>query len=179
MKKTAAILLTLLALVLLAMPFAAAEEPGCPAWGDIDGDRKVTPADARLILRQSVSLEHYPEEALRRCDFDKDGKITSADARFTLRLSVNLEKAPPHVTETLPGRAATCTEAGLTEGTVCTLCGETLTAQDAIPAAGHTEVVDEAVAPTCTETGLTEGKHCSVCNAVRSEEHTSELQSRE
>ena len=41
-----------------------------------------------------------------------------------------------------------------------------LKAQEVIPALGHTEVTDAAVAPTCTETGKTEGKHCSVCNTV-------------
>ena len=41
-----------------------------------------------------------------------------------------------------------------------------ITAQEVIPAKGHTEVVDPAVEATCTATGLTEGKHCSVCHAV-------------
>ena len=62
--------------------------------------------------------------------------------------------------------APTCTATGLTEGKHCSVCGETLTAQQTIPATGHTEVVDAAVAPTCTSTGLTEGKHCSVCGNV-------------
>ncbi len=69
-------------------------------------------------------------------------------------------------TEILAAKEATCTETGLTNGVKCTICGEILTAQQTIPALGHTEVIDNAVESTCTTTGLTQGKHCSVCNAV-------------
>ncbi|MBR4308152.1 MAG: hypothetical protein IKT58_01010, partial [Oscillospiraceae bacterium] len=62
--------------------------------------------------------------------------------------------------------APTCTETGLTEGKHCATCSVVLTAQEVLPATGHSEVTDSAVAPTCTENGLTEGKHCATCSAV-------------
>ena len=65
--------------------------------------------------------------------------------------------------------AATCTEEGY-EISVCSRCDAIK--ERAIPAKGHTEVLDEAVAATCTETGKTEGKHCSVCNTVFIEQET-------
>ena len=68
--------------------------------------------------------------------------------------------------ETIAGKAASCTESGLTDGRRCKKCGETVTAQEVIPATGHTVVTDAAKAPTCTEAGLTEGTHCSVCNTL-------------
>lgn len=69
-------------------------------------------------------------------------------------------------TEKIPGKAATCTATGLTDGEKCLACGEIVVNQTIIDAKGHTEAVDAAVAATCTTTGLTEGKHCSVCSTV-------------
>ena len=68
-------------------------------------------------------------------------------------------------TETLTGKTANCTRAGLTDGKVCSDCGEVLIEQTVIEAYGHTEKILPAVAPTCHSTGLTEGSECAVCNA--------------
>ena len=69
-------------------------------------------------------------------------------------------------TEVRNAKDATCTEPGCTGDTYCKDCGEKIGTGTAIPAKGHTEVIDEAVAATCTTPGKTEGKHCSVCNEV-------------
>ena len=69
-------------------------------------------------------------------------------------------------TEVRNAKDATCTEPGYTGDTYCKNCGEKIGTGTAIPAKGHTEVIDEAVAATCTTPGKTEGKHCSVCNEV-------------
>ncbi len=74
--------------------------------------------------------------------------------------------ATGHTPVEVAEQPATCTEAGHTAGTKCSVCDAILTGMEVIPAKGHTEVIDEAKAPTCTETGLTEGKHCSVCNEI-------------
>jgi len=56
-----------------------------------------------------------------------------------------------HTEEIIPGKAATCTETGLTEGKKCSVCGEILVAQEVIPALGHDFVNGE----------------CSRCDAVK------------
>ena len=59
--------------------------------GDVNGDGKITAADARLILRAAAKLENLSEEQKKEADVNDDGKITAADAREVLRKSSGLE----------------------------------------------------------------------------------------
>ena len=107
--------------------------------------------------------------------------------------------------------AATCTKAGKTAGSHCSVCGTVITAQQTvkatghswdsgkvtkaatctakgvktytctkckvtktedIPAKGHKEVTDAAVAATCIKAGKTAGSHCSVCGTVITAQQT-------
>ncbi len=79
-----------------------------------------------------------------------------------------------HTEKTVPGKSATCTETGLTNGVICTVCGEVLTAQEIIDALEHTEVTIPGKAATCTENGLTDGVKCSVCGEVLTAQRTIE-----
>ncbi|MBQ7098682.1 MAG: discoidin domain-containing protein, partial [Oscillospiraceae bacterium] len=48
-----------------------------------------------------------------------------------------------HTEVTVPGKDATCTETGLTEGKKCSVCDEVIVAQEVIPALGHDYVNGE------------------------------------
>lgn len=68
----------------------------------------------------------------------------------------NYVDATGHTLEVIPGKPATETETGLTDGEKCSVCGVITIEQNEIPATGHEHNYSSVVtAPTCTEKGYT------------------------
>ena len=59
--------------------------------GDVDNDKNLTAADARLALRSAIGLVNLMHWALEAADVDGDSDVTAADARIILRRSIGLE----------------------------------------------------------------------------------------
>ena len=146
----------------------AAVSLAAPAYvpGDVDADGDITPSDARLALRCSVSLEKYKKDsaAFLACDVDGDGEVKASDARMILRASVSLDilttEEHTHLFRKKIVRP-TCTDEGYTEK-YCPVCGLT-DITDRTPATGHQLEKIARVEPTADRDGNVAHYHCRVC----------------
>ena len=95
--------------------------------------------------------------------------IISASGRVIQKNTPDLD-AHVHTVVIDPAVAPTCTEAGLTEGSHCAVCGEVITAQERVPALGHTWGAWIVTTPaTCDDAGV-ETRTCSVCGETETRE---------
>ena len=128
--------------------------PDCENSGSYDNVTYCT------VCGEETSRETITVPALGHKDENKDFVCDACEAKLCTE----------HTETTVPGKEATCTETGLTDGAKCSVCGETLIKQQVIPAKGHSEEIIPGKDATCTETGLTDGMKCSVCGKVLSEQ---------
>ena len=75
-------------------------------------------------------------------------------------------KMVDHTPVDVEAKAPTCTEPGVTKGTVCSVCKKVLSAQETVPALGHDPKLVNAKDATCTEAGYTGDKVCTRCNVT-------------
>ena len=122
-----------------------------------------TALNANTFTRKGYNFNGWNTAA----DGTGDSYADGATANLTENTTLYAQWEDNHsLTKEINKKDATCTEDGYTGDTVCAICGKEITKGTAIPATGHTEVVDAAVEATCTNPGKTEGKHCSVCNEI-------------
>ena len=108
-----------------------------------------------------------PREVIPALGHDWNGSFpcrseTSACTRCDLHFDTKQE----HLIIVDPAVPATCTEAGLTEGSHCGYCGEILVAQTEVPMTDHSWIVTDMEIPaTCNSVGHKEGaSYCLNCD---------------
>lgn len=168
--------------VLISMVFAllfvfAAAASAAVAHGDVDGNGKVEAADARLALRIAVNLknegvENYHPEA---ADVEeKIGTVDAADARKILRAAVSLDDLTDcHTPVVVPGTEATCTAAGVSDGSYCAVCEKVLKEQAPIPPQHDYSGIakDPAAKIVCAKCGKETPSFNDLVNALKTENH--------
>lgn len=60
--------------------------------GDVNGDGRVTAADARLVLRAAARVETLSDNAMALAEVTGDGRVTAADARKILRVAAKVDE---------------------------------------------------------------------------------------
>ncbi|MCM1298916.1 MAG: dockerin type I repeat-containing protein, partial [[Eubacterium] siraeum] len=60
--------------------------------GDIDGNGKITSADAMVVLQAVTKIKKLTPEQTAAADVDGNGKITTADVMIILQVVVGIKK---------------------------------------------------------------------------------------
>jgi len=150
----------------------------------------------RLGNALGEALEPYYSDI--RYDISSDWLYYS-DYRCII-IQVDYPEHLEHIPQAVLGKAPNCTETGWTDGSICSVCGITITEQEIIPATGHTpeiemdcmapvsceicgaelekelghDYVQTVVAPDCLEEGYTVYE-CSRCADTYTEQFVSAL----
>ncbi|MDO4380966.1 MAG: hypothetical protein Q4D20_08840, partial [Clostridia bacterium] len=133
--------------------------PTCTETGLTEG-KKCSVCGEILVAQEEVkALGHAYGEWVKTKD--STCTVKGEEERSCSRCGKSETRTLPlaeHHVVVLSGKAATCTEDGLTDGAYCDVCKTTITAQEVIPAKGHTDSNGDG---TCDICGATVVKKCS------------------
>ena len=121
-------------------------------------------SDMKVYAGFTATPHSYTEQITAQPSCTAQGSKTltcSCGRTYTESIAVT-----DHVPTVVGAKEATCSEAGYTGDTVCSVCNTTLATGTVIETLPHTPVTDKGYAPTCTATGLSDGSHCHTCGVV-------------
>ena len=143
----------------------------CTEVGLTDG-KKCSVCDEWIVKQEEIpALGHKEADPVKENEVaatcSKEGSYDEVVYCSECKTELSREKKTvdklSHTEEVVKGKAATCTENGLTDGKKCSVCGEILEEQKEIPALGHDYEVIPEVISTCTAKGSTAGARCTRC----------------
>jgi len=116
---------------------------------------KLTKVEAKAATCTAAgTIEHYSCDSCKKLFADAEAKTETTAEKVAVA-------AKGHTEVAVAGKAATCTETGLTEGKKCAVCGTVTVEQKTIDALGHKLTKVEAKAATYTEDGNIEHYACA------------------
>lgn len=143
------------------------KEPTCTE----DGEKTFTCSCGKDSYKEKIPASHFYE-------IEETVSPTCTSEGYTVfSCSVcgdtyESEKTPAtgHTPEIIEGKAASCKETGLTNGSICSVCNEILEEQTVIPTTGHNYTGNIYLAPTCTQPGHNAYRECENCDFTEYEE---------
>ena len=146
-----------------------AVEPTCTETGLTEG-KHCSVCDEVLVAQETVdALGHDYDAVVTDPTCTEKGYTTHTCSECGDTYTDSEVAAKGHTEEVDEAVEPTCTETGLTEGKHCSVCGETIVAQEIVDALGHTEgeiVVENNVAADCENSGSYDNVvYCTVCDA--------------
>ena len=137
------------------------KEPTCNDEGLSDGKICYTCSTVTVTQEALPSLGHNYNSIKIEATCETEGYTTHTCTTCGDVYTSDRVPANGHNEVIIPGKEATATSTGLTEGKKCSVCGTIIVYQTTIPALGHNYTVT-VIAPTCVAEGYTT-YFCSDC----------------
>ena len=138
--------------------FVEHKDATCTEDGVVGGTYCTDCTSGKDAANKVIPAAHTPGEAVKEnitpatCAKNETYELTTyctvCGEEVSRKLTTTPDSTLPHTEAIIPAIPATCTETGLTEGKMCSVCGEILVAQKATPLAEHNYENG-----TCTECG--------------------------